>query len=166
MTFLDTEYTKQFWSYTNKSKNCWSWLRACRPDGYGIASVGTNKSKPAHRVSWQLSYGPIPSGLCVLHSCDNPRCVRPDHLFLGTKADNNKDRDNKGRGNFIVGAKASANKRRNLKYCKYGHKFTQSNTNWFLSSAGYWCRQCCTCQTRRSREAKRRCRSLQKTKIL
>jgi predicted XRE-type DNA-binding protein len=51
----------------------------------------------AHRIAWELERGPIPEGICVLHRCDNPPCVRVDHLFLGTVGDNNADRDAKGR---------------------------------------------------------------------
>lgn len=52
----------------------------------------------AHRIAWTITRGPIPDGLCVLHRCDNPPCIDPEHLFLGTVQDNNADRDAKGRG--------------------------------------------------------------------
>jgi hypothetical protein len=68
--------------------------------GYGQIGVGGNHGRRllAHRVAWILTFGPIPDGLWVLHSCDNPPCVRPDHLFLGTALANSEDRDAKGRG--------------------------------------------------------------------
>ena len=56
------------------------------------------KMAGAHRVAWMLANGPVPEGMCVCHSCDVPRCVNPAHLWLGTVADNNADRDRKGRG--------------------------------------------------------------------
>lgn len=62
-----------------------------------IKAEGRDKPELAHRVSWFLSIGPIPNKMCVLHRCDNPGCVRLDHLFLGTRADNNLDMIKKGR---------------------------------------------------------------------
>lgn len=74
---------------------CWIWT-ASTCDGYGRLQVGERKQL-AHRVAHELFVGPIPDGLCALHRCDNRPCVRPDHLFLGTVGDNNRDRAAKGR---------------------------------------------------------------------
>jgi HNH endonuclease len=74
---------------------CWNWLLACRGN-YGLVKR-KGKMLKAHRYSYELFVGPIKDGLLVLHKCDNPKCVNPKHLFLGTNADNMKDRDNKKR---------------------------------------------------------------------
>ena len=76
---------------------CWEWKGGCNNYGYGAFWSFHNKVEGAHRVSWKLHNGPIPRGMCVLHHCDNPLCVNPAHLFLGTKADNTKDMMLKGR---------------------------------------------------------------------
>jgi hypothetical protein len=85
-----------FWSQVDKSGECWIWCGCLNKSGYGRPSID-DKPKYAHRVAWELTYGPIPDGLVVRHQCDNPRCVRPEHLLLGTHLDNVQDRVNRGR---------------------------------------------------------------------
>jgi hypothetical protein len=75
---------------------CWRWTGHVKPEGYGQVTLG-GKKKLVHRVSYELNVGEIPIGLSVLHRCDIRSCVRPDHLFLGTHADNMADMDAKGR---------------------------------------------------------------------
>jgi hypothetical protein len=85
-----------FWQKVDRSGQCWIWTGYRLPGGYGrLTWRGTHAY--AHRISWVITRGPIPGDLSVLHRCDNPPCVRPDHLFLGTQADNMADRDQKGR---------------------------------------------------------------------
>lgn len=94
----------RFWSkvYRDTTESgCWIWTAGRTPQGYGVFHVGREADGSARQVrasrfAWELEHGPIPDGVCVLHTCDNPPCVR--HLFLGTKGDNNRDRTRKGRG--------------------------------------------------------------------
>lgn len=87
----------KFLAHIHISQNCWEWQGA-RTLGYGRFTLqGGASSSLAHRISWQLENGRIPDGLDVLHKCDNPPCVRPDHLFLGTHQDNMDDMALKGR---------------------------------------------------------------------
>lgn len=91
------EREAQFWRYVNKTGECWMWLGSTYKGGYGRFWTGIRRVQ-AHRYVWELFHGPIADdGLVVRHSCDTPGCVNPDHLKLGTQADNMFDASRKGR---------------------------------------------------------------------
>lgn len=104
----------RFWSKVDKTGACWIWTAGCLTNGYPYGLFRrTNKSKAsmqlAHRVSWELAFGTIPAHMNVLHVCDNPKCVNPAHLFLGSQQDNVDDCMRKGRHKPPKKLKGSAN---------------------------------------------------------
>ena len=82
----------RFWRKVSRGDGCWLWTGSTLPAGYGQID-----QRGAHRVSYEIHFGPIPDGMHVCHKCDVPACVRPDHLFLGTPLDNMRDKIAKGR---------------------------------------------------------------------
>jgi len=90
---------RRFWGKVEKGDGCWLWNGSKDVRGYGRIGAGGGGSAPllAHRVAWELTRGPIPDRLVVCHRCDNPSCVNPDHLFLGSHKTNTQDAVQKGR---------------------------------------------------------------------
>lgn len=97
----------RFWEKVQKGPDCWLWQGATSRRGYGEIQRGSRGEGPVevHRIVWELTNGAIPAGMEVCHRCDVPACVRVDHLFLGTHADNMGDMARKGR-HWIVKRKA------------------------------------------------------------
>ena len=119
------------YTITDRVRGCWVWFGSTNPGGYGNYRITKQKASAAHRLSWEIHNGPIPNGLHVCHHCDVRGCIRPDHLFLGTVADNMRDMKEKGRS-------ATREKK---KHCVNGHAFTPENT--FKKENGtQGCKQC------------------------
>lgn len=135
---MDAITELRFWEKVEKTDGCWNWT-ACVlkgykgfTGGYGLFGIG-GKSFLVHRLSWEINNGRIPDGLCVLHTCDNRKCVNPEHLFLGTRGDNARDMVLKGRNYSYYKDKT---------HCKRGHEFTPENI--YRRSDGF--RECRTCK--------------------
>lgn len=99
------ELARRFWckarptpppAHASSLGPCWGWTFGTFSTGYGVFQF-LGKARKAHRVAWELTNGPMPDGMIVLHKCDNPVCINPDHLTIGTQADNRADMESKGR---------------------------------------------------------------------
>jgi hypothetical protein len=95
---MDAELIARFWVKVDKSGECWEWRGTRSRDGYGYFCTGAGHRVRAHRLAFEMAFGWILPGYVVMHKCDNPGCVRPAHLLLGTNRDNVIDMQRKGRG--------------------------------------------------------------------
>lgn len=119
----------RFWSKVDKTETCWIWTGATHPFGHGHIKVD-GEVKNAHRVSYEIAYGPIPDGLHIDHLCRNPGCVRPDHLEPVTPIENVM----RGESGHAVNARKT--------HCVRGHEFTPENTyEWGSTRACRTCRK-------------------------
>jgi hypothetical protein len=109
---------ERFWRKVDKSGDCWIWTGARTADGWHgrFTPEGSRSMVMAHRFSWELHYGPVPAGLLVLHACDEPACVNPGHLMVGTH-----------RANMIDAGRKSRMGPKPVTHCKRGHAF-EGNT--------------------------------------
>jgi|1185.fasta_scaffold02358_2 hypothetical protein len=123
---------ERLWSNVEKDANgCWNWQGTRRRKGYGQISA-EGRVVSTHRLAYRLAHGEIPDGMVVRHRCDNPPCINPDHLEVGTHADNSRDMVERGR---MVNCKGVSI------HCPHGHPFDEENTYWWNGA-----RQCKTCK--------------------
>jgi len=118
---------ERFFEKVQKTNNCWEWTAATDHEGYGRIWVN-GKPQNAHRTAYELFIGPIPKGKCILHHCDNPACVNPRHLFLGTQMENITDKTIKNRqtrGEQVPTAKLTRHQVQQIRkqYRPWSHKF-------------------------------------------
>jgi len=99
---ITPEIERRYWSKVDRSGECWEWLASKNHKGYGQFHINRHPYR-AHRIAIFVDGSDIPSGMMVCHSCDNPGCVNPDHLFLGVDLDNVRDMHEKGRARVAFG---------------------------------------------------------------
>jgi hypothetical protein len=142
---------ERFWSRVDKSGECWLWTGSRNAAGYGRTSVN-DKTTAAHRVSLLLAGVDI-AGKIVRHICDNPPCVNPAHLRIGTQSENIVDMYQKGRANVPTGQRHHFGRKT---HCVNGHPFTPENIYWRTAPLGTRARACRECRRINGREHMRR----------
>ena len=131
---MPTNTESDFWKKVMPSSGdcCWTWIGSCDADGYGTIMLNYIQWR-THRLAYHLSIGPIPPGMGVLHSCDNPPCCNPSHLRIGTNLDNMRDRSKRGR-----------HRNQKKESCPLGHPYSGKNLR--IDTVG--ARRCRTCDAR------------------
>lgn len=115
---------ERFWNKVDKSGNCWLWTACTNKYGYGIFQY-QHRGYQASRFVWMIVNGEIPAGMFVCHTCDNPKCVKPNHLFLGTPKDNAQDMFRKKR-NIVAGRRLSEDAVREIRNLHATTNMTQA----------------------------------------
>ena len=118
---MDVEQVNRFWSHVDfgTDDECWEWTACKNKKGYGWFG-GNRTSNRAHRVAWMIEYGPIPDGLWVCHSCDNPGCCNPAHLFLGdvqANVDDSVRKNRHTRGSMVGASKLTEDQVLDIRAC-------------------------------------------------
>lgn len=135
----------RFWKKVVKTPDCWFWVGTKNGRGYGMFYIQLHGYR-AHRLSWMIANKkPLKERQQVCHSCDNPGCINPDHLWVGTARDNSHDCIAKGRN-------SPPPVKKEYTHCKWGHRFTKANS-YVYEKFG---RMCKTCTKKRSKIRKRR----------
>lgn len=142
-----------------RDSGCHEWIAARGSYGHGHFSIRDPETRVFHqykasRVAWMLYVGSIPDRMWVLHHCDNPPCVNPEHLFIGNAQDNVDDMHKKGRGlplDIVIararlGRSIAADKKRSRTHCRYGHPYSGENLIVFTSQSGTPARDCKECR--------------------
>lgn len=145
------DYYHRFWAKVHilSPIECWEWQSGKDPNGYGRFGIGPDRSnitpRLAHRVAWELAVGPIPEGRHLCHHCDNPGCVNPAHLFIGTAGDNMRDMARKGR---------NSNQNIGKTHCPKNHPYAGNNL-YVTSDGKRQCKECVRFNLKASRARKK-----------
>lgn len=136
------EQSKRFWAKVNKKgdNECWEWIAAKNNKGYGQFRIG-GVSKSTHRISYIIHKGEMPDGLMICHTCNNPTCINPNHLYAGTGKDNMKQ-----------SVREMRHHEQSKTHCKNGHEFTEENTFLRVRKGRGTTRVCRECKRKSDRQ--------------